>query len=68
MKPLDSISWPVIIVLILTLGLAPYVPEPHIWQKINMLMNGNLSEPADVFDLVFHATPWLLAAVKLVRG
>jgi len=68
MKPLDSISWPLIIVLILTLGLAPYIPEPHIWQKINMLLNRNLSESADVFDLVFHGTPWLLAAVKLVRG
>ena len=68
MKPLESISWPVIIVLCLTLGLAPWVPEPHIWEKIKMLFNGELTRAIDMFDLLFHSVPWLLALVKIVRG
>jgi len=68
MKPLDTISWPIIAVLCLTLGLAPYVPEPHIWQKLNMLLAGKLTQMVDVFDLVLHSTPWMLAVTKLIRG
>ena len=68
MKRLDTISWPVVIVLCLTLGLAPWVPEPHIWEKIRMLVNGELTRAIDIFDLLFHAVPWLLLVVKAVRG
>jgi len=68
MKPLDTISWPLVIGLCLTLGLAPYVPEPHIWQKLQMLLNKTLTKPEDVFDLVFHGVPWLLLLAKGVRG
>ena len=68
MKPLDTISWPMIAVLCLTLGLAPYVPEPHIWQKLNMLLSGDLTQGVDIFDMVFHGAPWLLAIAKLIRG
>lgn len=68
MKPLETISWPVVIVLCLTLGLAPFVPEPHIWEKLKMLANGELNRAIDIFDLVFHGVPWLLLVVKAVRG
>ena len=51
----------------LTLGLAPFVPEPHIWQKLNMLAAGELVKPLDIFDLLLHGTPWVLLSVKLVR-
>ena len=51
----------------LTLGLAPFVPEPHIWQKIKMLLAGQLSKPLDIFDLFLHGAPWALVIVKLVR-
>lgn len=68
MKPLDTISWPVVIVLCLTLGLAPWVPEPHILEKIRMLLNGELTRPIDIFDMVFHGVPWMLLVVKAVRG
>ena len=51
----------------LLLGLAPFVPEPHIWEKLKMLANGTLSKPIDIFDLVMHGTPWVLLVIKLAR-
>lgn len=54
-----------LIVLCLTLGLAPFAPEPHVWEKLEMLASGELSEPLDMFDLLLHASPWLLLIVKL---
>ncbi len=54
-----------LIVLCLSLGLAPFVPEPHVWEKLRMLASGELTEAADIFDLLLHATPWLLLILKL---
>ncbi|MGD2119968.1 MAG: RND transporter [Chromatiales bacterium] len=51
----------------LLLGLAPFVPEPHVWEKLKMLANGSLSRPLDIFDLVLHGTPWVLLVIKLLR-
>ena len=55
----------VLIVLCLTLGLAPFVPEPHVWEKLRMLAAGDLTRPIDIFDLCLHGLPWLLLIVKL---
>jgi hypothetical protein len=52
----------------LTLGLAPFVPEPHVWEKLKMLAAGDLSRPIDVFDLFLHGAPWVLLAIKLARS
>ena len=43
-----------------TLGLAPFTPEPHVWEKLKMLAAGELVKAIDIFDLLMHATPWLL--------
>lgn len=51
----------------LTLGLAPFFPEPHLWQKLLMLSSGELTRPLDIFDLLMHGAPWLLLCIKLVR-
>ena len=64
---LDQIPLSLLVVAALTLGLAPFVPEPHIWEKLKMLAAGELSRPIDIFDLVLHATPFVLLALKLVR-
>jgi hypothetical protein len=53
--------------LALTLGLAPFVPEPHLWEKMKMLAAGTLSRPIDIFDLLLHAVPWGLLGLKLYR-
>ena len=55
-----------LVVLCLTLGLAPFQPEPHLWEKLKMLAAGELVRPLDIFDLVMHATPWVLLLLKLV--
>jgi len=67
MEWLDKLPVAVLLILALTLGLAPFVPEPHLWEKLKMLAAGTLSRPLDIFDLLWHAAPWLLLAAKLVR-
>lgn len=55
-----------LVVACLTLGLAPFIPEPHIWEKLKMLAQGTLSRPIDIFDLLLHAAPWVLLGLKLM--
>ena len=56
------------VLLALTLGLAPFVPEPHIWEKLKMLLAGELTRPIDIFDFLFHGAAWALLIIKLVRS
>ncbi len=62
----DSIPFPILIVACLTLGLAPFVPEPHVWEKLKMLMAGELTRLVDVGDLLLHGVPWLLLEMKFI--
>ena len=55
------------VIAALTLGLAPFLPEPHVVEKLRMLAAGELSRPIDMFDLVMHGAPWLLLLLKLYR-
>ncbi len=64
---LDKIPLTALVIAALALGLAPFTPEPHLWQKLKMLVNGALSQPIDIFDLVMHASVPLLLAVRLIR-
>lgn len=64
---LNSIPLWAAVAAALTLGLAPFVPEPHIVEKLRMLAQGTLTRPIDMFDLAFHAAPWLLLIAKLIR-
>lgn len=64
---LDRIPLNLAILASLTLGLAPFFPEPHIWEKLKMLAAGTLVRPLDWFDLLLHATPWLVLVAKLAR-
>ena len=57
---------PILIVACLTLGLAPFMPEPHLLEKLKMLASGELTKPIDIFDLLLHGTPWILLIIKLV--
>jgi hypothetical protein len=56
-----------LVIAALLLGLAPFSPEPHVWEKLKMLASGTLVRPVDIFDLVLHASPWVLLALKLIR-
>lgn len=64
---LDRIPVMTLVLIALTLGLAPFLPEPHVWQKLKMLYLGALNKPIDMFDLAFHGVPWLLLLAKLAR-
>jgi len=67
MKFIDQLPLTVLLLIALTLGLAPFSPQPHVVEKLGMLFNGELSKSIDVFDLLLHGTPWVLLAIKLVR-
>ena len=67
MAVLDKIPLSILLLAALTLGLAPFVPEPHLWEKLKMLVAGQLVRPVDIFDLLMHGAPWLLLAAKLGR-
>jgi len=69
MKPLPilkDIPYSTLILFAVFLGLAPFVPEPHLWEKLLLLVQGRLQRPIDIFDLFFHALPLLVLLVKLV--
>ncbi len=60
-------SFPVLIILTIFLGTSPLGGQPHLLEKITMLMAGILAKPIDIFDLLMHATPIILLALKTIR-
>jgi hypothetical protein len=68
MKWLDSIPMALLLPLAIVLALAPFTPEPHLWEKLKLLAAGQLSKPIDIFDLLLHGTPLLLVVLKLLTG
>lgn len=66
MKWLDKIPLSLLLPLAVVLALAPFVPEPHLWQKLKMLFSGTLVRPIDIFDLFLHGTPLVILVLKLL--
>jgi len=64
---LAALSLEIAVMAALTLGLAPFFPEPHIWEKLKMLRAGTLRRPIDIFDFLLHAAPFAVLAAKLLR-
>ncbi len=60
---IENLPWSVVIVLCLTLGLAPFAP-PHLIEKLQMLLKGDLKRLIDWADLLMHGAPWMLLLVK----
>jgi hypothetical protein len=67
LKFLDRLPPGILFVFALLLGLAPFVPEPHLVEKLRMLFQGTLTRTVDILDLLMHATPVLLLGLKLWR-
>ena len=65
---LDKIPYTVIIPLAVWMLLAPFRPMPHALEKMNMLLNGTLIRPVDIFDLFFHLFPTLILLLKIFRS
>lgn len=54
-------NWKLTILLCLTLGLAPFFPEPHLWGKLKWIAGGAVGmTAADWFDVLLHGFPFLL--------
>jgi hypothetical protein len=54
-------DWKFVLLACLTLGLAPFLPEPHIVGKLRWVLGGAVGmQPMDWFDLAMHGLPWLL--------
>lgn len=68
MSWLDRIPYSVLVPFALFLTFAPFVPEPHLWEKLQMLAAGTLVKPIDIFDLFLHGTPLVLLVLKLLRA
>lgn len=55
-------------VLSMTLGLAPFFPEPHLIGKIRWIVGGAEGmEAQDYFDFLLHFGPWLYFTFTLIR-
>lgn len=67
MRWLDRISLLTLAIITVPLALAPFVPEPHLWEKLKMLVSGQLTQAIDILDLLMHATPVVLVLIKLMR-
>lgn len=66
-------NWKIIALLCLTLGLAPYFPEPHLFGKLRWVWGGAKGMQAlDWFDLIYHGFPFILLVrllfVKVLSG
>ena len=62
---LAQIDYSILIIAALLIGLSPFVPEPHLVEKLRMLFQGTLTRPLDIFDLFFHLWPTMVLGIKL---
>ena len=67
MSWLDKVPLIPLAVVAILFALAPFRPEPHLWEKLKMLFGGTLVRPIDIFDLLMHAAPMVLLILKLIR-
>lgn len=63
----NLLNYQFLIPLVLLLGFAPFLPQPHIVEKIGMLLAGTLKKPIDIFDLSWHAWPFLLLIYRIIK-
>lgn len=67
MSFIDRMPLMYLVLITIFLGLAPFFPEPHLWEKLKMLSAGTLTKPLDIFDLFWHSWPIALLLIKLYR-
>jgi len=59
MSPFNN--WKLVLLLCLTLGLAPFFPEPHILGKLKWILGGARGmQLIDWFDVFLHGFPFVL--------
>ncbi len=66
-KLIDKIPLLPLTIAAVFMMLAPFVPEPHLLEKIRMLSNGELTKPIDIFDLFWHSLFVTILLIRLAR-
>lgn len=57
----------ILIVCCLTIGLAPFTPEPHLWGKLKWVAGGGDGmQLMDYGDLLLHGSPWIALVFALI--
>ena len=64
---IDKLNVKALLLVAVLVALAPFQPEPHLFEKLRMLYHGNLVRPIDIFDLFLHSLPLVLLAIRLIR-
>lgn len=60
-------DWKLLVLFCMTLGLAPFVPEPHLFGKIRWIMGGaHGMQLADWLDFFMHGLPFILLLRYLI--
>jgi len=55
------------IIFCLTIGLAPFVPEPHLFGKLRWILGGaKRMQLMDYFDLFLHGLPWVWFGISIL--
>ena len=67
MRYIDRLPLPLLVFLTLFMLGAPFVPEPHLVEKMRMLSDGSLTRAIDIFDVFWHLLPAALLVVRLAR-
>jgi len=68
MRWLEKLPLMPMILAAIFMGLAPFFPQPHLWEKLNMLVSGTLVRPLDMFDLLWHSALPALVVLKIVMA
>ncbi len=66
-KFIDKIPLIPLAVLAIFMSVAPLASEPHLIEKLGMLVEGGLSRPIDIFDLFLHSSFIILLTIRLLR-
>jgi len=67
MQFIDRLPFSLLLVVTVFMLGAPFVPEPHLIEKMRMLAEGRLTKLLDIFDVFWHLLPAILLTVKIVR-
>lgn len=69
MSWLDRLSLPILLIVAVTLMLAPFPLQdtPHLVEKLRMLADGQLTKLIDVGDLLLHGIPAVILLMKVAR-
>jgi hypothetical protein len=67
MKFIDQFPIPLLVGMAVFMLASPFVPEPHLVEKMRMLADGTLTRPMDIFDVIWHLLPSALLWIRLAR-